>query len=388
MTNDDILGVERNFASLSTRDLLEARDLYHWHLIHKPNVVGTAIGLYRIRKSDPWPSEYRSDASEARAQQAKPKGERTFEDSEIRDYSWPCVLVFVDRWRSPSDFAVEKGSSPDQMVPKTLYMPDGRMVPVCVLKITRSRRITPCFLHGTGRTTSSAAAFPSSVRRRVNRAWPVSEDWSPTAIWSTRSPAGTSLAPRAILSAASSAATIPTSACRATSSSLAFRFPRCTRSFRADGRFSRWTLDSLPLRRFRDWTSQVYGLPPVGTLADLSERNISTRLINADVRAYGAATGHWWSHRGALLPPSKHRRLRRCHRFLDRARAGNAALAARDSGTIWHFVQKDGVLRPLALQWGGQGFIAGADGGVFNFALGREPDQRAAPVRCRAGRRP
>jgi hypothetical protein len=138
MTNDDILGVERNFASLSTRDLLEARDLYHWHLIHKPNVVGTAIGLYRIRKSDPWPSERRSDTSEARAQHARPKGERTFENSEIREYSWPCVLVFVDRWQSPSDFAVERGSSPDQMVPKTLYMPDGRMVPVCVVKITRS----------------------------------------------------------------------------------------------------------------------------------------------------------------------------------------------------------------------------------------------------------
>ena len=36
----DILGVERNYASLSTKDLLEARDQYHWHLINKSNVVG------------------------------------------------------------------------------------------------------------------------------------------------------------------------------------------------------------------------------------------------------------------------------------------------------------------------------------------------------------
>ena len=28
----DILGVDRNYASLSTRDLLDARDQYHWHL--------------------------------------------------------------------------------------------------------------------------------------------------------------------------------------------------------------------------------------------------------------------------------------------------------------------------------------------------------------------
>lgn len=61
---DDILGVERNFASLSTRDLLEARDLYHWHLIHKVNVVGTAIGLYRIRKSDDWPGKDRPDTQD------------------------------------------------------------------------------------------------------------------------------------------------------------------------------------------------------------------------------------------------------------------------------------------------------------------------------------
>jgi hypothetical protein len=49
----DILGVERNFAALSTKDLLDARDQYHWHLIHKKNVVGTTIGLYYIRKTDP-----------------------------------------------------------------------------------------------------------------------------------------------------------------------------------------------------------------------------------------------------------------------------------------------------------------------------------------------
>ena len=61
MTNEDILGVARNFAALSTRDLLEARDLYHWHLIHRANVVGTAVGLYRIRKDDPWPDETRPD---------------------------------------------------------------------------------------------------------------------------------------------------------------------------------------------------------------------------------------------------------------------------------------------------------------------------------------
>jgi hypothetical protein len=130
----DVLGVDRNFSSLSLKDLLEARDLYHWHLTSMANVVGTAVGLYYIRKSDPWPDERRS----ARALKEAPrhKDARTFAESEVRDYSWPCVLVLVDRWVDPSEFGTgESHVSPGNLVPKTLYMPDGRMVPVCVVKV-------------------------------------------------------------------------------------------------------------------------------------------------------------------------------------------------------------------------------------------------------------
>ena len=49
----DILGTERNFAGLGLADLVEARDLYHWHLTHQRNVVGTAVGLYYIRTERP-----------------------------------------------------------------------------------------------------------------------------------------------------------------------------------------------------------------------------------------------------------------------------------------------------------------------------------------------
>src|SRR6478736_5089486 len=41
-----------DFASLSIRDLLEARDLYHFHLLNKANVIGTAIGRYLIRDEE------------------------------------------------------------------------------------------------------------------------------------------------------------------------------------------------------------------------------------------------------------------------------------------------------------------------------------------------
>jgi hypothetical protein len=35
-----------NFVSLSLKDLLEARDQFHYHLMNKKNVVATAVGLY------------------------------------------------------------------------------------------------------------------------------------------------------------------------------------------------------------------------------------------------------------------------------------------------------------------------------------------------------
>ena len=48
----DPLAQPVNFRSLSPKDLLEARETYHWHLMNKANVVGTAVGAYLIRDAD------------------------------------------------------------------------------------------------------------------------------------------------------------------------------------------------------------------------------------------------------------------------------------------------------------------------------------------------
>ena len=92
----DVLGVDRNYASLSTTDLLEARDLYHWHLINKQQ---------RDRHRDRavlHPEDRRLAVGAAGrgddAAPGDPKPARTFENSEVRDYSWPCILVLVDTW--------------------------------------------------------------------------------------------------------------------------------------------------------------------------------------------------------------------------------------------------------------------------------------------------
>src|SRR4051794_35673987 len=123
-----ILGAEKNFHSLSIKDLLAARDTYHYHLMNRANVVGTAVGLYLIRKTDPYPTDSTGRKVAQPAAKAHTKNERTFANSQVRDYSWPCVLVLVDQWVDIADFGTGKGQlHPEEVVPKTLYLPDGRM---------------------------------------------------------------------------------------------------------------------------------------------------------------------------------------------------------------------------------------------------------------------
>src|SRR5262249_33014285 len=101
--------VDNRFAHLSLQDLVEARDLYHMQLMTHANVVATALGRYRIRIDDSWPNE---------RDHRKGTYPRRLDNSEVRPYSWPCVLVFVREWKE-----VDELEDPGQLVPKTLYMP-------------------------------------------------------------------------------------------------------------------------------------------------------------------------------------------------------------------------------------------------------------------------
>ena len=117
---------KRDFTSLSITDLLEAREAYHVHLAHLENVIATAIGRYRIRITDP--SAKDPDADEERRR--KDWAPRTLQNSVVKRWSWPCLLVFVNKWMTQEELIKQ---DPDQVVPRFLYMPDGRVVPTCVI---------------------------------------------------------------------------------------------------------------------------------------------------------------------------------------------------------------------------------------------------------------
>jgi hypothetical protein len=294
----DVLSAGRNYSSLSVKDLLDARDYFHWHLTHMRNVVGTAVGLYYIRQEDPWPTRERSDRlvslnTPRGATEGSPaRPPRTFDNSEIRDYSWPCVIVLVDQWGDPP--GTEHSArvlAADDYVPSTLYLPDGRTVPVCVVRVDPAPVNTELLPSWTWPKAQIGGGFPliSQTQGRDNVASVgtlVTDGYSTFAL-TNRHVAGP---------AGHRVSTILGGRRREVGQSVdrqLTRLPFTEVYPEYTGRRTFLTLDAglIEVDDVGQWSSQTYGLPPSGDLADLSEHNISTRLIDAEVVAYGAASG-------------------------------------------------------------------------------------------------
>jgi hypothetical protein len=126
-----------NFTRLSLKDLVDARNQFHAHLINKKNVVATAVGRYLIRLSD---IDDQGRIIITDPKKAKAKEARTIENSVVIDSSWPCILVFVSKWMKDSQL-INNPETTD-LIPKTIYMPDGRMIPICVVEAPKSQTST------------------------------------------------------------------------------------------------------------------------------------------------------------------------------------------------------------------------------------------------------
>ena len=72
MNSQYYLSLPNHFVLLSLRDLLAAREQFHLHLMHKQNVVATAVGRYRIRKSDPRPDGNNPSGNPSRSTRQRP----------------------------------------------------------------------------------------------------------------------------------------------------------------------------------------------------------------------------------------------------------------------------------------------------------------------------
>lgn len=378
MSQTDILDPDRSYSSLSVKDLLEARDHYHWHLTRMRNVVGTAIGLYYIRKTDPWPSRERRMQAIRKRPERKP--ERTFARSEIREYSWPCVLVLVDTWMyEPGQQDTDKRQQlePGDVVPKTLYLPDGRTVPTCVVKVDRAAPEQDLLPAWTWPRSTIGGGFPlisrTQGRDNVASVGTLVTDGHTTYALTSRHVAGPEDHPVSTVLRGRQTRIGRSAGLQLTRLPFVEVYPEYP------GRRTFLTLDAglVRVRRADDWSSQIYGLPPSGELADLSELNIGTKLVDAPVIAYGAASGLLRGKVAALFYRHRSRGgYDDVTDFLIAPDTGSRGSQPGDSGTVWHLLPHDpaadpgGAPRPLALQWGGQAFDASPDSaGAFTFAL-------------------
>lgn len=387
----DVLSTQNNYRSLSVKDLLEARDSYHYHLLNKPNVVGTAIGLYLIRKSDQELPATREGQRQNAARTEPVKKPRTFENSEVRSYSWPCVLALVSEWVDEDEFGAKGRLKPQDMVPKTLYLPDGRMVPVCVVKVDRAQPDSgrlpqtrwPGGRFGPGMAIS---VDHQGVERHATIGCLVTDGHSTYALTSRHASGAAGQDVRVV----ASGQRVPIGF---TSDKQLTRLPfeEVYTEFPARKTYVNMDAGLIDLDDIRDWTTTTYGLGVTGAVADLNAMNITLRLIDAAVVAAGAASGRlegrikglFYRYRSIggydyvsdfLIAP----------RDLTDART-TPSTRAGDSGAVWHLVVRPepapgangkdaadeyaGELRPLAMEWGGQAFGTGGAAGRYTFAL-------------------
>ena len=353
-----VLGGTVNFASLSLKDLLAARDAYHWHLMNKANVVGTAVGLYLIRKAG-----------------VADHAPRTFENSEVRENSWPCILVLVNDWLASIDFGGHAGIDPTHMAPRTLYLADGRAAPVCVVLVQpgKTADAAPTLVKWPDSYIGGGCPIFATVQGEERRASVgcLVSDGHRTYALTNRHVAGEA---GTVISASLRGNVTEvgvSSETYLTREAFEDVFPAYTlqRTF--------LTLDAglVDLEIASDWTSKPFGIEgELGSVADLNEANLGVQLIDCPVEAFGAASGHLTGKIKALF--YRHKAMAGfdyVSEFLIAPNDGQAQTCPGDSGTVWHLVEahpktKDRILRPIALEWGGQTLL-GTRGERLNFSL-------------------
>ncbi len=391
-----------NYAALSVKDLLEAREHYHAHLSNLENVAATAVGRYRIHQND-WYASHPPDVPRP-AHVPRVRTPRTLFNSVVRPWSWPAVLVFVRRWQHREDFS----GQPDQYVPRQLYLPDGRVVPTCLVLVEPDERLPESGTDvgpASGLLGGGYACFrrAQGVQRMGTIACLVSRDGAVFAL-TNQHVAGS--ANEHIYSLVRGQPTLigQSEGLAVTKRTVSSLFPDLPGS----RTFLNLDAGLVRVADLNDWTSQVFGIGEIGELFDITPETLTLDLIGLPVRAFGGASGPVEGEVQALF--FRYQAVGGFDYIADvliGPRSGlSGALGLRDplanpratethpgdSGSLWFFDppredtrRKDsdcpGVmsppeqgrrarrLQPLAMQWGGERFVVEGEK-TSAFALG------------------
>ncbi|MET0554726.1 MAG: S1/P1 Nuclease [Vicinamibacteria bacterium] len=392
-----------NFHALSLKDLLEAREAYHVHLSHLSNVVATAVGRYRIRRDDLEADPSYASSGGTGGSTKIPAGAapvRTLANSVVTADSWPALLVFVRRWRGIDSFV--RGKVPEQIIPKRLYMPDGRAVPVCVILAPLDEGSAGPIEDLNFASDLIGGGFPAFTdaqgEQRVGSIGCLVTNGASVFALTNRHVTGE---PHRLVHSVIRGQKVTlgqSSPLQATRVPFETAYPGWPIS-RAYSTVDAGTIDIDDLGA---WTAQVFGVGEIGEPIDLSTDNLSLELIGTPVRGFGAASGAFAGEIQALFYRYKSvGGFDYVADFLVGPREGAPPVSTRpgDSGTLLFYdpppvtdaleeERKTEVaddpdasrpeegrglraqrLRPIALQWGGHRLL-GDEGGVpLQFAL-------------------
>ena len=357
------------FNNLSVKDLLEARDLFHVHLMNKENVVGTAIGRYRIRFED-----LQSDKIVKRPPRYRHTHSRTLGNSKVVDESWPCILVFISQWKTEEELM--KGDI-SNLIPPNIYMPDGRIVPICIVEAPTQPIIDTEIDAGTLEFPENVmgGGYPLIIKSqgitRIASAGCLVTDGNKYFVISNKHVTGTPGCP--IYSnlkgdlkkiGNSTDINIGNSAFQSVYSDWA-----------QQNVFLNVDVGLIEIDDINAWKTDIYGLGRLGKVVDIHTNNISLKLIGVDVAAHGAVSGNLEGEIAALFYRYKSiGGYEYVSDFLIGPREGATSLKTKhgDSGTVWAIppgeANKTGEYLPVAIQWG-QRAVIGDNGSSDTFAL-------------------
>jgi hypothetical protein len=395
MKTADPLRPDKEFNMLSLKDLIEARDHYHVHLMHKENVVATAVGRYRIRSTDPWPSGKPEEGHATKWAKPHGKGPRTLVNSEIRPYSWACVLVFVDKWVPADHFRPNYGYQPDDAVPRALYMPDGRVVPVCVIEAPRDESAPGPVRNLSFPENLIGGGYPVLVEvqgeRHVASIGCLVTDGHLVYALTNRHVVGEPGTPVYTI-AGGRQERVGTASAKQLSR---LPFQEVYADWPGKNVYVNMDIGLIEVEDKGRWTAQIFGIGTMGELADLSIDNLSLRLIGCPVRGFGCASREMLGEIHGLFYRFKSvGGFEYVSDFLIGARKDGAFQThPGDSGTLWLLErgeveapsegdgrpaksrkpagkeEKKPLLMPIAVQWGGHVFVDERGKGDLQFAL-------------------
>lgn len=325
---------ERAFYSLSVKDLLEAREAYHVHLYNKENVIATAIGLYRIRNSDP-------DAKNPAKKTPRGKGDkRTLNNTVVRPWSWPCILVFVREWAHQKDLR----DKPDQVVPPFLYMPDGRIIPTCVILAERKEQLPPRLSKLTFPSELMGGGYPvlSDVqgRQHIGSLGCLVTDGD--SVYALTNKHVTGEKPDYEQEQREIYTLVNGKHCKIGNTYHKqigkMLFQQVYRGWPGANSYSNVDAGLIKLDDINYWTAQVFGIGELDEIADLSTFTISLDLIGCPVTAFGGASGKMLGEIQALF--YRYKSLGGFDYISDLLigpRDENSTLLTQpgDSGTVW-----------------------------------------------------